>query len=301
MQEKKPKITVVGSINMDLVVSSPKWPIPGETIEGKHFEVFPGGKGANQAIAAARAGADVTFLGAVGSDDFGERAISNFQKNCVRAESIKVISEELTGRAVITIVDDNNTIIYVPGANRVLDISYIKENIKHLATADMVLLQNEIPISIQVEVANYCHEYGTPVIYNPAPARKVESSFLEKITYITPNEHELSILLQGCTEKSEDLIKKVICTKGSAGVEYMDSGKKKAIPSYKVDVIDTTGAGDTFNGVLAVQLALGKKIGDAIKIANWAAALSITKKGAQEGMPTKDEINNIPSILDVNV
>ncbi len=281
----RPKITVVGSINVDLVVSSPKWPSPGETIEGENFNVFLGGKGANQAVAAARFGGEVTMLGSIGNDDYGNVAFENLERNNIIVNYLKISREVTTGKALITVVDTENSIIYVPGANKKVDITYIRNNIEHLASANIILMQNEIPFEVQQMVVEYCCSKNIPVIYNPAPAREIDASFLEKVSFVTPNEHEFLKI-----RDSEKYMDKIICTKGSKGVEYYQEGIKCKIPSYKVEIVDTTGAGDTFNGVLAVELARGIDLHEAIKTANMAAALSITKNGAQDGMPTREEV-----------
>ncbi|WP_242698201.1 ribokinase [Bacillus sp. SD088] len=280
----KPKVTVVGSINVDLVVSSPKWPAPGETIEGGDFNVFLGGKGANQAVAAARFGGEVTMLGAIADDDYGSVALENLKINNINVDHLKISQRETTGKAIITVVNTDNSIIYIPGANNKIDTMYIKDNIEHLSSSNMVLMQNEIPFAVQQFVVKYCYQKGIPLIYNPAPAREIDSWLLDKVSYVTPNEHEFSLIAD-----KEKYLDKIICTMGARGVEYSHKGIKYNIPSYKVEIVDTTGAGDTFNGVLAVELASGRELHEALQTANMAAALSITKNGAQDGMPTREK------------
>ncbi|MCL1950666.1 MAG: ribokinase [Turicibacter sp.] len=286
------RITVVGSSAIDLVVVSDKRPIKGETIIGKSFNTVPGGKGANQAVAAARLGAEVKMIGAVGQDAFGNEIMENFNMNKVDTEAINVTDEVETGTAHITLAEGDNSIIVVKGANDSITPEYIQEHEDILKNSDMVLIQQEIPKETVEAVINFCFDAGVKVLLNPAPARPVSLDLLEKVDYVTPNEHEAEILFQ--TKDIREALKKypnkALITEGAAGVRYFDGEKEVLVPGYKVEVVDTTGAGDTFNGALAVALAEGKSLEESIRFGNRAASLSVTGFGAQGGMPIRETV-----------
>lgn len=292
---KKPKIVVVGSINMDLVTQTNIIPKVGETVLGENFFTIPGGKGANQAVAAAKLGADVTLLGCVGEDAFGNELTQHLQKQGVQTEYIQTIPSTSTGVASITLCDGDNSIIVVPGANHQLTPEMISQNEKIIVSADMLLLQLEIPLKSVMKAAELAHQHQIPIILNPAPMQKLPKQLILQATYITPNEHELESLLASSDlskEEKEALIQKCIVTKGSKGVQLYHNGKKQQIHGYPVEVIDSTGAGDTFNGALAVSFSKGISIMESCQFANAAAALSVTKLGAQSGMPTLKEVEH---------
>ncbi len=283
---KEPIITVIGSINMDLVTSSDRIPDQGETIMGESFFNNPGGKGANQAVACARLGAQVNMLGCVGVDPFGQVLVDNLSKEKIITQNVEPVTDKHTGVATILIKDNDNRIIVTPGANYCVTPTYIQQYLDVIDQSDVVLLQLEIPLNTIEYVTDYCSKKGTPVILNPAPAQLLSASILENCTYLTPNETEkLEITSDVDTYKE-----KMIVTLGDKGVEYCSDGNLKTVTGYRVNPIDTTGAGDTFNGALAVQLAKGRKLKEAITFANAAAALSIQKRGAQQGMPTMREV-----------
>lgn len=286
------KIVVVGSSAMDLVVTSNVRPQKGETIIGESFKTVPGGKGANQAIAAARLGADVTMLGCVGNDGFGREILENLMAAGVDIERMDQIEEVESGTAHITLVEGDNSIIVVKGANAYVTPVYIEQHLNVLKGADVVLIQQENPEETVDVVVEACHGWNVPVILNPAPARKIKQETIEKATYLTPNEHEANVLFDVDDYRSvlAQYPNKVFVTEGEAGVRYHDGTKEVVVPTYKVEVTDTTGAGDTFNGAFAVALAEGRTLEESLVFSNRAASLSVTKFGAQGGMPTKEEV-----------
>jgi ribokinase len=286
-------IVVVGSINADLVFEADKRPNPGETLIGKDFKTVPGGKGANQAIAASRLGAKVAMMGCLGEDQNGIFLEENLKVNKVETKFIKKVKGVPSGVAGITLAEGDNSIIVVPGANYEVDKTYIDKNIEVIKSAKIVLLQLEIPIEVVEYVIDICSKNKVKTILNPAPIQKLKEDTLEKLDYLTPNEHEFEILYG--SKREEEMLKKhknkLIITKGSEGVSFSDGDKVINIPSNKVEVVDTTGAGDTFNGSFAYSLVKGMSIKESIEFANKAAAISVTKFGAQGGMPTLKELD----------
>ncbi|WP_018930600.1 ribokinase [Gracilibacillus lacisalsi] len=283
---KEPSITVIGSINMDLVTTSERIPEQGETIMGESFFYNPGGKGANQAVACARLGAQVNMLGCVGDDPFGQILINNLSKEKVNIDNVEPVTDKHTGVATILIKDNDNRIIVTPGANYSVTPSYLQQYLDVIDQSDVVLLQLEIPLNTIEYVIGYCSEKGIPVILNPAPAQRLSAFVLENCTYLTPNETEKLEI----TDDIDTYKEKMIVTLGEKGVEYCSEDNLETVTGYRVTPVDTTGAGDTFNGALAVQLAKGIHLEEAITFANAAAALSIQKRGAQQGMPTMREV-----------
>ncbi len=283
---KDPSITVIGSINMDLVTTSERIPEQGQTIMGESFFYNPGGKGANQAVACARLGAQVNMLGCVGDDPFGRILIDNLSKENVVIDNVEPVTDKPTGVATILINDHDNRIIVTPGANYSVTPSYIQQYLDVIDQSDVVLLQLEIPLDTIEYVIGYCSKKGIPVILNPAPAQKLSAFVLENCTYLTPNETEKLEI----TEEMDTYKKKMIVTLGEKGVEFCSEDNVETVTGYRVTPVDTTGAGDTFNGALAIQLAKGIHLKEAITFANAAAALSIQKRGAQQGMPTMREV-----------
>lgn len=286
------KICVIGSSSMDLVVTSSRRPGAGETVLGDSFKTVPGGKGANQAVAAARLGADVSMIGRVGDDAFGTAIINNFKANGVNTQNVKPVTHMESGTAHIVLAEGDNSIVVVEAANREVTPAYVDEAAEVIQRADIVLIQQEIPEETVVRVSEICAQSGTPLLLNPAPARKVPDEVIDNSAYITPNEHEAEILFQGMTpaEALRKYPNKLFITEGSNGVRYFDGEQEIVVPTYKVEPVDTTGAGDTFNAAFAVALAEGKPLQDSIRFANRAASLSVTKFGAQGGMPTRDEV-----------
>jgi len=285
---RKPKITVIGSINMDLVTIAKRMPQQGETVVGETFRLIPGGKGANQAVAAARLGADVQMIGAVGADAFGTELLQHLQKEGIIVGGVKPVTDTETGIATIIISEGDNRIIVVPGANHALCPDDLEQWEEKIATSDVCLLQLEIPLSVVERAVSIAKRHGVRVILNPAPAQPLPDTLLDQVDFLTPNEHERDIVLAG--RPLEKWAHKLIVTEGKRGVSFQRNGERVLIPGFPVPVVDTTGAGDTFNGALAVALSKGMALEDACRYANAAAALSVTKLGAQTGMPTEKEL-----------
>lgn len=287
------KVVVVGSINVDMVFVSEKRPVAGETVLGKTFSLIPGGKGANQAVAAAKLGAESLMVGCVGLDSNGDFALDNLNSVNVNTNSIDVIHDVPTGVANIIVAEGDNSIIVIAGANYEVTVETINKYKDIILSADIVLLQLEIPLETVEYTLELCATNNVKVLLNPAPAVELTSSMIENASYITPNEHELNVILGKDCDAEAEMKKypnKLIVTLGSKGVKYFDGVEMKIIPSYKVEVVDTTGAGDTFCGAMAAALVKGSSLEDAIKFANKAAAYSVTKLGAQSGMPTLGQL-----------
>ncbi|KTS82940.1 ribokinase [Paenibacillus jamilae] len=286
------KISVIGSSSMDLVVTSSKRPGAGETVLGESFTTVPGGKGANQAVAAARLGADVTMIGRVGDDHFGQQILRNFEGNHVHINYVKPVTHMESGTAHIVLAEGDNSIVVVKAANNEVTPAYVEEALDVIRNSDIVLIQQEIPTETIVYVSEICAKYQVPLLLNPAPAREVEESVIANATYITPNEHEAAIMFKDMSlqEALRKYPNKLFVTEGSNGVRFFDGEQEVVVPTYKVEAVDTTGAGDTFNAAFAVALAEGKSLADSVKFANRAASLSVTKFGAQGGMPTRHEV-----------
>ncbi|MEB2270554.1 ribokinase [Bacillus safensis] len=285
-------IVVVGSCSMDLVVTSDKRPNAGETVLGESFKTVPGGKGANQAVASARLGADVYMVGRVGDDAYGQDILSNLETQGVRTSYMKPVTEMESGTAHIILAEGDNSIVVVKGANNEVTPDYVREALSTIDDIGMVLIQQEIPVETVESVCAICSEKEIPVILNPAPARKVSQQVLQQAAYITPNEHEAVLMFDGLSTRDalRQYPNKLLITEGKNGVRYFDGSKEVLVPGVPVEAVDTTGAGDTFNGALAVALTEGKSLYDALAFANLAASMSVTKFGAQGGMPTREEL-----------
>lgn len=288
------KIGVVGSINMDMTVKAERIPLKGETLKGEDLKYIPGGKGANQAVAMAKLGAEVEMFGCVGDDAAGVSLVKNLQDMGVETRCIKTVAGAPTGLAMITVGENDNTIIVVAGTNDCVDIDYVNEIKDSLLECEIVLLQHEIPQETVEYVIGLCAENGVKAVLNPGPARPVRQEVIEKVAYLTPNEHE-AVIIFGEDLSFEDMMKrypeKLVITQGSRGVSTCrKDGEIILVPARKANVVDTTGAGDTLNGAFAVALTEGKDIVDALAFANAAAGLSTEKFGAQGGMPTYDEV-----------
>ncbi|SDY27860.1 ribokinase [Salimicrobium album] len=287
---KRPAVTVIGSINVDMITKTTVVPDQGETVLGDEFHIKSGGKGANQAIAAARLGAEVSMIGRVGKDAHGEDMLRVLEKESINTAAVEKTDGVHTGVANIIVSNNDNRITIVPGANNEVSRDYVRQFEKKIASSDIVLLQFEIPLETVMYCLEVCEKHDVPVIVNPAPARDLPDDYWKKADYITPNESEAAQLFSEA-EISGDLADKLVITKGEAGVSYSENGESVTVPSYPVTPIDTTGAGDTFNGALAVALAENESMTSAVKFANAASALSIQKFGAQEGMPGRNEIH----------
>ncbi len=288
------KLAVVGSINMDMTVTAERIPKKGETLHGDSISLIPGGKGANQAVAMAKLGAQVEMFGCVGDDSNGTMLLETLMKAGVKTGHIKVCKDTPTGIAMITVAENDNTIVVVPGANGKADRAYIDEIKPYLAEYDMVVLQHEIPLDTISYVIDFCAQKGIEAVLNPAPAAEVPMDIIEKVTYLTPNEHE-AVLIFGEGKSTEELLRqypeKLIITQGSKGVSScLKSGEILHVPARPAKVADTTGAGDTLNGAFCVRRAAGDDLKSALLYANTAASLSTEKFGAQAGMPSAAEV-----------
>lgn len=301
---KKPVIVVVGSSNTDMVIKSQRIPVPGETVLGGRFVMAPGGKGGNQAVAAARLGGDVVFVARVGDDMLGSQAIENYRKEGIDVSYVTRDSDEATGVALILVDDKGENLISVAsGANYRLGPDDVDRAADVIRSADMVVVQLETPLPAIARVAKIGADAGVPVILDPAPAPNdpIPAEILEKITFIKPNENEASRLTgmevtdaDSARRAAERLlaqgVRGVIVTLGTAGALIVEKGKEPIlIPSRRVDAVDSTAAGDCFSGGLAVGLAEGKTLEEAARFAAAAAALSVTRLGAQPSLPTLDE------------
>jgi ribokinase len=300
------KIVVVGSSNTDLIIKVPEIPRPGETLLGGEFMTFPGGKGANQAVAAARAGGDIIFIASVGDDSYGEEAIKGYKLDNINTENIKICKGVPSGIAMITISGSGeNAITVASGANALLLPADLEEIEEPFQEADYMLIQLETPIETVQTAVQLCADLDTRVILNPAPAADLPDEILEKVSIITPNETEAERLtgitvkdVPTAAEAADSLHKRgietVIITMGAMGAYMSDqvSGIRKLVPGFSVKAVDTTAAGDVFNGQLAVSLAEGRELEGAIIEAHCAAALSVQKLGAQSSIPRWEETSN---------
>lgn len=295
------RITVFGSLNMDLVIQAPRHPLPGETLTGGPFRTFPGGKGANQAVAAARLGGQVTMIGRVGADSFGDALIAGLQADGVDTACVGR-STEATGVALITVcAAGENTIVIAPGANGTVSPDTVMAHRDAIVSADALLLQLEVPLPAVEAAAGLAHAAGVPVILNPAPAQPLPASLLRHVTYLIPNQHEAALLTglptdtdAGAAAAARALqaagIQTVVMTLGERGALVFADGRQVSVPSYPVQVVDTTAAGDAFVAAFAVALTEGKS---PVAAARWgcaAGALACTVLGAQPSLPGREAV-----------
>jgi ribokinase len=304
MKKDAPKIAVVGSSNMDLVVKSKRIPAVGETILGGDFIMVPGGKGANQAVAAAKLGAEVYFIAKLGNDVFAEQSLDNFKKETVNTKHVIQTSEAPSGVALIMVDDEgNNLIVVAPGANQTLLPADVKRAESDIASCGAVVAQLEVPLETIEFAAKMANDLKVPFVLDPAPARELGPELLRMVDVLTPNETEAQILT-GIEVTDEDSaraasknllerdIKAVILTLGGKGFLLADNKEARYVSAQKVDAVDSTAAGDAFTGSLAVGIAENKALLDAALFANYVAALSVTKMGAQSSMPTLQEVKS---------
>ena len=296
----KKGILVIGSLNMDLSIDLAKMPVTGETILGRGIAYKAGGKGANQACAAGRLGGRVRMLGCVGQDEFGQKLVKSLSESGVETDYIKESRDLPTGTAVIY-VDDNgdNSIVVIPGANMACDIEYLKAQDEQFHWCDYVVLQMEIPYEAVWYSVKRAKELGKTVILNPAPAPdKIPEEILSLVDYLTPNETEI-IALNGKSkddirEGAEKLLSRgvsnVIATLGDRGALLVNQYGETFYPARKVVSVDTTAAGDCFNGAMVAALAEGQSEAEAILFANIASSIAVTRKGAQESLPIREEV-----------
>ena len=296
-------ICVIGSLNMDLVVNVDTMPKPGQTIIGSNFKEVPGGKGANQAVAMARLNGNVSMIGKVGEDGFGQTLINSLKNDKVDTTYIQT-SKGATGVALIT-VDKNaqNSIVVSPGANFEVKEDDIDNNIEAIKNSDIVVLQLETPLNTIKYALNKAKELNKYTILNPAPAVKLDDEIIKNVDLLTPNETELEIISGVSIETEEDIqkaaqiriekgVKELIVTLGSKGSLYINKEKSMFKKAYKVEAVDTTAAGDSYTGALAVALSQDKNIEDAMDFASKVGALSVLKEGAQSSLPTLEDVKN---------
>lgn len=298
----KPKITVIGSLNMDLIVGAPHIPVPGETIIGGEFNTVAGGKGANQAVAAARLGGAVTMVGKVGDDAYGRAQIEGMQADGIDTTFISIDPHAHTGVALITVEESGqNSIVVSPGANWVLNAADVDAATEAIAGADMVLLQLETRLEVIERAVEIAAAHNVPVLLNPAPAHPLPSKVLEQITYFVPNESETAFYtghpitdLDSAQKAAETLremgVSVVILTLGSQGALLHAPAITRHVPACSVEVVDTTAAGDSFVGGFAVALASGMPLPEAVRFGGMAGALAVTKAGAQPSLPTRQAV-----------
>ena len=276
-------VVIVGSANLDLVARTPRLPKPGETVTGSNYFEFCGGKGANQAIAAARAGANTAFIGALGNDHAGETLRAAFKHDDVDISAVQFVSEP-TGRALIGVSDDGeNSIIVVPGANHAITIGDVERNAKIIASAKVLLCQLEVPLEVVQRAFELAGENSIRIL-NPAPAQSLSKELLQLVDVITPNEHEMQ-LLGGSEALLKCGVKTIVVTQGARGALMITEKGETRIPPFEVDPVDSTGAGDAFCGMLAARLATGESIQNALKAAVVSGALATLTEGAVPSLP----------------
>jgi len=305
VQTMLPRITVVGSLNTDLVIRAPHLPSPGETVTGGEFATFPGGKGANQAVAAARLGARVALVGCVGGDDFGRRLIDGLRRDGVDVTHVRPAEGSASGTALITVgPGGQNTIVVAPGANSKLTPDDVARAERLIEESAVLLLQLEVPMETVLAAVRLASAHGVRVVLDPAPAPSgpLPPDLLKLVDVINPNETEARALT-GVTVTDEQEagvaatrllaqgVRAVVIKLGARGAFVHDGGRTAVVPGIRVDAIDATAAGDAFAGALAVGLAKEKDLIDAVHFANAAGALSVTRRGAQPSMPLRAEVD----------
>jgi ribokinase len=292
-------IVVVGSLNMDLVARAPRHPQPGETVLGTEFNTFPGGKGANQAVAAARLGGAVKMVGRVGADAFGNRLIGTLASDGVNTKHVEQLADVPTGLALITVdAAGQNTIVVVPGANGRLmpdDLLAVGDIFKGAAA---LLLQLEIPMPTVVRAIELARQDGVRVILNPAPAQPLEAELLNGVDFLIPNQNELALLAghgsmrDTARQLQASGVRSIIVTLGQDGALIVDAEGETYVPGRQVQVVDATAAGDAFAGAFVVAIAEGRSTREAVKWGNAAGALAVTRAGAQPSLPTRAELRS---------
>ena len=285
-------IGVIGSISTDFVVTTNRVPKQGETVYGQAFETTFGGKGANQAVAAARLGGRVQMFGCVGGDQFGLETKANLARNGVDVTAIRTIENTTTGSAHITVFEGDNAIVYVPGANQEVTVDYLKSVEADLLACTYFVIQNEIPMPSIQYLIDLADAHDIKVTYDPAPFIEIDKGYLEKVDYLLPNETEAKEMFgdQDVDALLGQYPAQLLITMGGDGIRYHDGEVAVHVPAIKGEVVDTTGAGDTFSGAFTVALSKGNSLADAIQFASIAGSLSVQKFGAQGGMPTIDAL-----------
>ncbi|WP_447837944.1 ribokinase [Aeromonas salmonicida] len=297
------RLVVLGSVNADHVLRVPHFPRPGETLTGHSYQVVPGGKGANQAVAAARLGAPVSFIARIGDDAIGQQMHQGFEQDGIDVSAVELDETLPTGIAIIYVSDEGENSIGISAeANGALSPAMVKRHEAMIADAHTLLLQLEVPLESVFEAAKLARSHGTRVVLNPAPARPLPAELLALVDLITPNQTEAELLtgVKVSDEASAALaadrfhqmgISDVMITLGSQGVYCSNARQQQLIPGFRVEAVDTTAAGDTFNGALLAAELAGADFNAAVRFAHGAAALSVTKFGAQSSIPSKVEVN----------
>jgi ribokinase len=298
----RPKVTVVGSFNFDLVVRTPRMPVKGETILGGPFFMGPGGKGANQAVAAARLGADVTMVVKLGKDTFGDIAQQNLIQEGIRPDFIARTDETHTGTGTIILdASGENMIVVAAGANNLVRPADVDNAREAIVSADILVVQLEIPLESVERAVSIAHEAGVQVLLNPAPGRKLHNALLRQVNVLTPNETETELITGLPVKSLKDAeaagrhllsmgVEATVITMGSQGAMVVTRDLVKHVPGRRVEVVDTTGAGDAFSGALAVALAEGQALTDAVRFATVAASIQVTRMGTAPAMPRRSEV-----------
>mgnify|MGYP005838900263 CR=1 FL=1 len=302
---KGPRVVVVGSSNTDMVVKAPRIPRPGETVLGGRFVMAAGGKGANQAVAAARLGAQVTLVARLGRDMFGRETLGNLQREGIDTSFLAWDDSAPSGIALIVVSQEGeNAIAVAPGANGELTPADVERAEGSIAAADVVLLQLEVPMAAVRRTAELAARHGVRVILNPAPAAPVPREVLQRVDLLTPNEHEAGLLsavepegAEGAERAARALLRQGVralaMTLGGRGALWARAGEMELVPAFRVEPVDTTGAGDAFNGALACAWAGGQELRQAVRYANAAAALATTVMGAQPSLPTAEQVEEL--------
>ena len=300
-------LVVLGSINADHILNLDAFPTPGETVTGNQYQVAFGGKGANQAVAAGRSGANIAFIACTGDDDTGERVRKQLESDHIDISPVSVVDGESTGVALIFVNAEGENVIGIhAGANAALTIERVEAQRELISSAEALLMQLESPVESVLAAAKIAHENHTTVVLNPAPARLLSDELLALVDIITPNETEAEKLTGIRVENDDDAaraaqalhdkgIGTVIITLGSRGVWASVNGEGRRVPGFKVKAIDTIAAGDTFNGALVTALLEGGSLDNAIRFAHAAAAIAVTRKGAQPSVPWRKEIDEFLS------
>lgn len=294
-------VVVLGSINLDIVLHTDRLPKIGETIVGKGIDYLVGGKGSNQAVAISRSGGEVALLGKIGEDTFGEKILSYLKEEKMDLSHLMIEPNFFTGIASIFKLPEDNCITVISGANELVDKTFVDSVIDVIKDATILLMQLEIPVSTVKYALRIAKQNGVTTVLNPAPFNSEILDTLDYVDYITPNEIEFEELCNKTLDTEEmffeEMIRwdkehttKLIVTRGGAGVSFVEDGEVETIPAYPVQVVDTTGAGDTFNGVFVTSIARGMSLKEAVHFASVGASMSTRSLGAQTGIPTFEEI-----------
>ena len=301
---KTGKLVVLGSINADHILNINHFPQPGETVIGKQYTVAFGGKGANQAVAAGRSGADISFIACVGDDDIGERVRKQLASDHIDTHPIEAIKDTTTGVALIFVNAEGENVIGIDaGANKAVTPEYLDRYKQQVIGASALLMQLESQLETVIAASKIAKDNGTQVILNPAPACELPDELLARVDIITPNETEAEKLTGIKVDSNEDAaraanalhdkgITTVIITLGSKGVWLSQNGEGKLVAGFRVKAVDTIAAGDTFNGALVTALLEGKPMDSAVRFAHAAAAIAVTRPGAQPSVPWRKEIDD---------